>query len=376
MQFWTKATIKAMRIALVVTPPNEPNLCLAAQIGVDDIVGRYTGRSLQDLLKLRDRVSAVGLRLSVIEGYVPHDQIVSGGAQRDQQIADFQQLIRNMGEVGVPICCYNFMPDEEWSRSSISTPERGGAFVTAFDADLASNTRRGPAAPIDSEQMWVNLEYFLQAIVPVAEASNVKLAMHPDDPPMPFLYGQHRIMSRLSDFERLVQLVPSPVNGVCFCQGCFAEMGEDVPAAIRKLGPHIRYVHFRDVCGCVPRFRESFHDNGQTNMAEAMRAYFDIDFDGPMRPDHVPELVGEHTGDIVGPKIPSDQITVDTFNGTDIPVPPGYTMMGRLFAVGYMRGLMHGAEESLSHARTPSGGSELAITKLVVGSERESSSAT
>ncbi|MCP6646089.1 mannonate dehydratase, partial [Klebsiella pneumoniae] len=92
----------------------------------------------------------------------------------------------------------------------------------------------------------------------------------------------------------------------CFCQGTFAEMGVDVPAAIRRLGSHIQYVHFRDVRGTCDRFVETFHDNGQTDMAEAMRAYREIGFAGPMRPDHVPQLVGEENG------------------------PPGYTMLGRL----------------------------------------------
>jgi mannonate dehydratase len=144
--------------------------------------------------------------------------------------------------------------------------------------------------------------------------------MHPDDPPLPEFLGRARIMNSVESFERLVRLVPSPSNAICFCQGTFAEMGEDIPAAIRRLGPHIRYVHFRDVRGTRERFVETFHDNGPTDMAAAMRAYREIGFDGPMRPDHVPQLVGEEDG------------------------PPGYTMLGRLFAFGYMRGLMHAIE--------------------------------
>jgi mannonate dehydratase len=126
-------------------------------------------------------------------------------------------------------------------------------------------------------------------------------------------------MHNVEAFEKLIQLAPSPSNAICFCQGTFASMQVDIPATIRRLGPAIRYVHFRDVHGGPEEFRESFHDNGQTDMAAAMRAYCDIQFKGPMRPDHVPQLAGEEQGE------------------------PGYTILGRLFAWGYMRGLMHAA---------------------------------
>jgi mannonate dehydratase len=140
--------------------------------------------------------------------------------------------------------------------------------------------------------------------------------MHPDDPPIPELLDRARIMHRVENFERLVALVPSPSNAVCFCQGSFAAMGVDIPTAIRRLGRHIKYVHFRDVRGTAESFVETFHDNGPTDMVAAMTAYRDVGFDGPMRPDHVPQLDGEEDGE------------------------PGYTMLGRLFAFGYMRGLM------------------------------------
>ena len=146
------------------------------------------------------------------------------------------------------------------------------------------------------------------------------MAMHPDDPPLPSLLGNDRIMHDVSGFERLVELVPSPSNKIAFCQGTFSEMGIDIPATIRRLGPHIAYVHFRDVIGTADDFRETWQDNGQTDMAEAMRAYRDVGFEGPVRPDHVPMMLGEDDGE------------------------PGYTMLGRLFAYGYIRGMMHATE--------------------------------
>src|SRR6185295_18283833 len=157
----------------------------------------------------------------------------------------------------VPICCYNWMPSDDWTRTSVDLPERGGALVTGYDASLD----RVPAAPkdqeVDERSLWANLKYFLERVVPVAEEAGVKLAMHPDDPPISSFRGHAQIMSSVAGFERLVELVPSDANGMCFCQGTFAEIGVDIPATIRRFARHIHYVHFRDVVGTIPKFRES-----------------------------------------------------------------------------------------------------------------------
>ena len=328
-----------MRIALVVTRMTDENLRLAAQVGVTDIVGRYPGPRRDQLAVLCERVERHGMRLSVLEGYIPHGDVVRGGPQRDRQVERYQRLLSHLGECGVEICCYNFMPNQEWVRTSSDVVERGGAQATGFDLRHSPADDVGPH--VTADQLWENLQYFLERVLPAAEQANVKLAMHPDDPPIPKFRGHDQIMYQPAAFERLNHLVDSPASGICFCQGCFAEMGQDVPAAIRRLGPRIVYVHFRDVCGCVPKFHESFHDNGKTDMVAAMRAYHEIGFAGPMRPDHVPTLAGETTESTVDvPEIPDDAITADTFNGMDIPIPPGYAMRGRLFAVGYMRGLI------------------------------------
>ncbi|RPH81273.1 MAG: mannonate dehydratase, partial [Planctomycetaceae bacterium] len=144
----------------------------------------------------------------------------------------------------------------------------------------------------------------------------VTLAMHPDDPPLATLLGKPRIMHSLESFRRLLAMAPSPSNRICFCQGTFAAMGVDIPSAIEELGSQIAYVHFRDVRGTAESFTETFHDNGPTDMAAAIRALRAVGFAGPIRPDHVPQMVGEDDGE------------------------PGYTMRGRLFAYGYIRGLL------------------------------------
>ncbi len=316
-----------MRIALVLTPMSDHHLRLAAQVGATDIVARYPGTEKDALLHLQSRINSFGMKLSIVEGYIPKDLIVHGKPGRDEQIAGIQQLIRNMGAAGVPICCYNWMPCDDWTRTAVDIPQRGGALVTGYDAALDKQPPVPPGEAIDAKSLWANLKYFLDRVVPVAEEAGVKLAMHPDDPPLPQFRGHAQIMSSVEGFERLVELRPSPANGICFCQGTFAEIGVNIPATIRRLAKHIHYVHFRDVVGTASKFCESFHDNGKTNMFEAMRTYGESGVDVPARPDHVPTLDGE-----------SNEM-------------PGYHMLGRLFAVGYMRGLMHGVGSSADHQK-------------------------
>lgn len=315
-----------MRLATVLTPMSDENLALAAQCGVTDVVGRYPGTALDDLQRLRDRVEAYGMRLATVEGYLPIENLKLG---RDDgtEMSSMKTLLRNMQRVGVPILCYNFMAGTDWVRTSLAVPERGGATVTGFrlaDVEramsLSATASQITTDAISADELWQNLERFLRELVPVAEDMGVTMCMHPDDPPLPQFLGKARIMNSVENFERLVQIVSSPSNAICFCQGTFAEMGCDIPKTIRRLGPHIKYVHFRDVRGTASDFVETFHDNGPTDMAAAMRAYRDIGFTGPMRPDHVPQLYGEDDGE------------------------PGYTMLGRLFAFGYMRGLMHATQ--------------------------------
>jgi mannonate dehydratase len=319
-----------MRLASVLTPLSDENLRLAAQCGVTDVVTRYPGRALDDLLEVKRRIEQFDLRVSVIEGYLPIENI-KVGRDDGSELDALKSLIRHMGRAGIPILCYNFMAGTDWVRTRLDAPERGGARVTAFDLEdaqravlLGHDGRETVDAPdeerISTDALWTYLESLLKELVPVAEDAGVVLAMHPDDPPLPEFLGKARIMNSIENFERLVTLVPSLNNAICFCQGTFAEMGVDIPAAIERLGSHIRYVHFRDVRGTATSFTETFHDNGPTDMVAAMRAYRAIGFDGPIRPDHVPQLAGEEDGE------------------------PGYTMKGRLFAFGYLRGLMQATE--------------------------------
>lgn len=305
-----------MQIAIVLTPPTDQYFRWASQIGVTDYVARYhEANNYETHAATKAHVESFGLRLAVVEGYLPIDDIVHAGPAREQNIEELKTLIINMGKLGVPVLCYNFMPSCDWTRTTVSAPERGGALCTGFSLAELDAPMDAPPARSTADQLWANLKYFLDAIIPTAEAAGVTLAMHPDDPPLPSLRGNDQIMYSPACYDRLLGLNPSPANAMCFCQGTFSEMGVDIPATIRHFGPRIAYVHFRDVNGTADNFVESFHDNGQTDMFAAMKAYAEVGFSGVMRPDHVPKLDGEE--------------------GMD-----GYTILGRLFAVGYMRGLI------------------------------------
>lgn len=322
-----------MRIAGVAKEFSETHLKLLKQLGVDDFVyydmkGMPT--NFEELEAITRLVSKHGLRLSVIEGGPPIDQIVMGKSGRDHQIAQYIQSIKNMSRLGIRVLCYNFMPQVTSAamvvRTSNTFAERGGAFTSQFRAaDFRAEDIPHGEQPTTDDQMWDNLAYFLERVVPVAEQEEVLLAMHPDDPPLSPLCGLARIMCSVADFDRLLQLVNSPVNGITLCQGCFAEMGCDLPHVVRHFKNRIHFVHFRDIQGTPTDFHESFPDNGSTDMLEVLRTYREIDYRGFIRVDHVPLLATESA--------PYD----------------GYGMYGHTFAIGYLKGLM----ESVFGSSTP-----------------------
>lgn len=318
-----------MKIALagLGTPPSEANMRLARQIGVTDVVTGLPAErrgpvcEFLPLLHLRKRVEDAGLKLSVIENFAAPLSAGLGLSGRDRDIEHYCQTLRNIGVAGIPIVCWGFAPVIRVMRTSRTTRTRGGALATSFDYDLVKGAPLAEAGVISEEEMWDNLLYFLERVIPVAEEAKVKMALHPNDPPISPIKGVARILRDIEAFDRALEMVPSDYNGLTFCQGCFAEMGVDIPEAIRHFGRRgkIFFVHFRDIKGAVPKFEEAFHDDGKTDMFAAMRAYQEIGFEGPMRPDHVPILEGEDGGR------------------------PGQMAMGRLHAVGYMKALMEAA---------------------------------
>lgn len=336
-----------IRLSEFLSPYPEPLWGLVRQAGVTDVVailrgaeqeqrmfaalsGGHPGDGTDDRVPWSEASIAEdqaifaehGFAVAAIEDTVPMDRIRLGLPGRDDDIAAVAQQLEAMGNLGIGVLCYNWMAVSSWSRTSIDTPSRAGALVTAFRARDAAALPPVEHPGVEAEQMWEALEYFLAAVVPVAERSGVRLGLHPDDPPLPQLRGVPRIMGSADAYRRLLRIDASPANGITFCQANFALMERDIPALIREFAERIPFVHFRNVRGTADDFVETFHDDGDLDMAACMRAYAEIGFDGPLRPDHVPTMAGESN------------------------TRPGYETLGRLFALGYTRGLAQAAYDA------------------------------
>jgi len=260
------------------------------------------------------------LTVVAVEDTPPLDLVRLGLPGRDEQLDHLAAQIEAMGRLGVSTLCYNWMALSSWARTSTTVRSRGRALVTGFRrAEESSLPAIDGAADARAEYMWSAFAYFLAEIVPVAESAGVRLALHPDDPPLPVVRGVPRIMSSVDSFRRVLDLSPSPANAITLCQGNFALMTDDLPSLISEFGARgaIAFVHLRDVAGTADDFVETFHDDGPTDLAACLSAYESAGFDGPVRPDHVPTMYGEDNAQ------------------------PGYGTLGRLFALGYIRGLQH-----------------------------------
>ena len=200
-----------------------------------------------------------------------------------------------------------------WLRTRSDYPERGGASVTAFDMADFRPTR----AAITAQQLWDNYKYFLDALLPEAEKCGIRLALHPDDPPVPRLGEVERIMISKENIRKAIyDIHPSENLGLTMCQANFHIMGEDLEQVIEQFREKIFFVHFRNTTGNPLAFRETFHDNGDIDMAKIMACYVRNGIDVPVRVDHVPTLAGE-----------ASQFA-------------GYDALGRYFAIGYLKGIL------------------------------------
>jgi mannonate dehydratase len=264
-----------------------------------------------------------GIKWTVVEGPPTLGSPTKLGlANKDEEISNFITFMKNLKQYGdVDVICYNWMPVISWARTQMDRPGRGGALMTAFDYEDMKGKPLTEFGEVSKESLWKNLEYFLKAVVPEAEKIGMNLSLHPDDPQVDSIQGISRIMNTVENFDRMLALYPSKFSGLTMCQGNFSLMGADIPALVRRWGKDkINFVHFRsvqDLSGVLPstKFTECFHDEGQIDMYEAMQAYYDIGFNGPLRPDHVPTMFGETNER------------------------PGYMTLGNLYATGYIRGL-------------------------------------
>ncbi len=264
--------------------------------------------SLEELRSLRKEVNAAGLELEAIENFDPahwHDVLLDG-PKKPQQLENVKTIIRRMGEAGIPVMGYNFSIAGVSGR--VSGPfARGGATSVGTDGPLDTPMPNGmvwnmiydPDAPagtipsITHEELWRRLDGFLKEIVPVAEAAGVRLAAHPDDPPMPTMRGQPRLVYQPSMYQRLLDLKPSHANALEFCLGSLAEMTEgDIYETVEDYSRQgkLAYVHFRNITGKVPRYRETFIDDGDVDMLKVIRILKKNGYDGVLIPDHTPQM--------------------------------------------------------------------------------------
>jgi len=319
-----------MKFAMCLEPEVTPKWAHARQMGVDHAVvlgepgPQWQLHDYGHMLALKKKFDDAGLNLLAIEGMVPMDEMKCAGPGREAQIEQFCQVVRNMGALEIPVICYSWMVFFTWARTSTTTRGRGGALVTSYEHHLTSRAPGTNRLRITQEELWETYEYFLRRVVPVAEKAGVRLALHPDDPPLSPVMGVSRIFGKPENYDRAMAMVESAANAICFCQANFGLMDTParVPEMIRHYNDRIAFVHFRDVCGVAEDFVETFPDEGHTDMFACMRAYRDIGFAGPIRPDHAPAMEG------------------------DANIRPGYEALGRLFAIGYMRGLLEGVDKT------------------------------
>ena len=318
-----------IKIAEIFAPSETHLARIVKQCGIDDVVGVMDFRqgldvpkedlpwSYMSLLRLKTAYEDAGFHFEVLESRPPMNKIKLGLPGKDQEMEYVIDLIRNLGRLGISTWCYEWMPVFNWMRTSTTVPARGGALATGYDHELMRNAPLTEYGIVSEETLWENLKKFLKVVVPIAEESNVKLAMHPDDPPLSPIRGLARIMSSIKNYQLLLDLMPSPINGIALCQGNFTLMTDNLPGVIHHFGRQkkIFFVHFRDVRGTAEKFVETFHDEGKTDMVACMQAYREIGYEGICRPDHVPTMEGDNNDN------------------------PSYSSLGRLFAIGYLKGL-------------------------------------
>ena len=311
-----------MKLGLMLPARQNIQWTLASQLGVEAVVTKaapeLTGlpdpSDYQALKTIRDNFKVAGLELYALEGdEFDMSRIKLGLPGRDEDIEKYQKMLTNMGRLGLKLLCYNVMAGVGWFRSRNDLKERGGALTSGFDiTDIDNNV----PLKLSEEQLWDNYTYFIRAVMPAAEAAGVKMGLHPDDPPLSPLFGYSRILTSADAYRRAMALSDSPSHGITFCQATFRTMGEDVFKLIPEFGKRIFFLHFRDVTGSKTCFRETFHDNGPTDMVKLLRTTLKHAPDCLIRPDHTPTMAGESNENF------------------------GYTMQGNLFATGYIKGIL------------------------------------
>ena len=309
---------------------------------------------LDMILAMKREIEAAGLTMECIESVNVHEDIKLGLPTRDKYIANYITSIRNLSKAGVKVICYNFMPVFDWTRTDLAMDMGNGATCLSYNGkqiegkspedmfrEIDDNSN-GYAMPgwetermgeikelfekykgITDEDLWTNLQYFLEKIIPVCEECDVKMAIHPDDPPWD-IFGLPRIIRDLPSLKRFLKLVDSPYNGLTFCTGSLgASLNNDLPAMIREVGDRIYFAHLRNIKVTGNHFHETSHlsADGSLDLYEIVRALQDVGFDGYIRPDHGRMIWGETAR-------------------------PGYGLYDRALGAAYLNGLWEACKKS------------------------------
>ena len=309
---------------------------------------------LDDIMKMKSEIEKAGLTMECIESVNVHEDIKIGLPTRDKYIENYKTSIRNLAKAGVKVICYNFMPVFDWTRTDLAMDMGDGATCLSYDGvqiegkspeqmfkDIDDNSN-GYAMPgwetermpeikelfekykgVTSDDLWNNLKYFLDAIMPVCVECDVKMAIHPDDPPWD-IFGLPRIIKDRESLKKLLEIVPSKYNGLTFCTGSLgASSKNDLPAMIREFGDRIYFAHLRNVKVVDNHFNETAHESntGSLDMYEIVKALQDVGFDGYIRPDHGRMIWGEVAR-------------------------PGYGLYDRALGVAYLNGLWEAVKKS------------------------------
>jgi mannonate dehydratase len=319
--------------------------------GVTGVVGALYDVPVGDvwekakLTALAEQIDAAGLSLAVVESIPVHEDIKLGRPTRDRLVDQYARSVQHLGELGIPVLCYNFMPIFDWTRTDLAMVQPDGSTTLAYDEDAlaAIDLSRGTGdlpgwataydarslqallsayKEVDAERLWENLAYFLERVVPVATSAGVKMAIHPDDPPWP-IFGLPRIITDGKSLDRLTRLVDLPANGVTFCTGSLgSDPANDLADIALRLGQRgrIHFAHCRNVrLTGIRKFHESPHPShlGDIDLHAVLSALHKTGFTGPMRSDHGRMIWGE-TGR------------------------PGYGLYDRALGATYLQGLWEG----------------------------------
>ncbi len=310
--------------------------------------------SEEDVFKMKKEIEDAGLTMECIESVNVHEDIKIGLPTRDKYIENYITSIRNLAKAGVKVICYNFMPVFDWTRTDLAMNMGDGATCLSYDGvqiegkspedmfkeiDDNSNgyampgweTERMPEIKelfekyknVTADDLWNNLKYFLEKLMPVCEECDVKMAIHPDDPPWD-IFGLPRIIKDRDSLKKLLTMVTSKYNGLTFCTGSLgASSKNDLPAMIREFGDRIYFAHLRNVKVVDNHFNETAHESntGSLDMYEIVKALQDVGFDGYVRPDHGRMIWGEVAR-------------------------PGYGLYDRALGVAYINGLWEAVKKN------------------------------